>query len=138
MRLAALLIDALRALRRRPVTVRYPLERRPPAPQQRGLLRWSPEACTGCALCVKDCPAGAIQLVTLDKAAKRFVLRYDAGRCIFCGQCVLSCRFHCLALSPVRWELAERTKDSLKYDYGQPADVAAVAGPTERAALPSG
>lgn len=124
MRLATLLLDALRGLRQRPVTISYPLERRPPSPQQRGLLLWSPEACTGCALCVKDCPAGAIQLVTLDKAAKRFRLRYDAAQCVFCGQCVLSCRFHCLVLSPIHWELADRTKASLKHCYEKPADVA--------------
>ena len=138
MRLAVLLREALRGLQRRPATVRYPRERPAPSPKQRGLLQWSPGACTGCGLCVKDCPAGALELITLDKAAKRFVLHYDAARCVYCGQCGLSCRFHCLTLAPEQWELAGPTKAALEHYYGRPDDVAAVAGKPNRSAQPRG
>ena len=40
----------------------------------RALLQFNPEKCTGCGVCVKDCPAEALELITLDKASKRFVL----------------------------------------------------------------
>lgn len=126
MKLGLVFSDLLRGLRRRPVTIPYPQQRQPAPPQLRGLLTWNPSRCTGCGLCTKDCPAGALELLTLDKAAKRFVLRYAADRCVYCGQCVLSCRFDCLALSPTHWELAERTRAPFVHYYGLAADVAAV------------
>lgn len=108
---------------RRPVTELYPLERRPTVEQFRGLLHWHPEACTGCALCVKDCPAEAIELITLDKAEKRFVLRYYADRCTFCGQCAYNCRFDCISLENEEWELADVDRDGFLITYGRPEDV---------------
>ena len=89
----------------------------------RGRLHWDPEGCTGCALCVKDCPADAIELITLDRKAKRFVMRYSADRCTFCGQCVENCRFDCISMSSEEYSLAALTHDGFTVYYGNDADV---------------
>lgn len=118
--------DVVGSLFRRPATERYPFERRPVPQRLRGQLRWDPERCTGCGLCARDCPADAIELITLDKKNKRFVLRYHLDRCTFCAQCVQSCNFDCLELSPDRWELAALSKEPFTIHYGDDADVEAV------------
>jgi NAD(P)H-quinone oxidoreductase subunit I len=123
MRLGAMLGEVLRSLFRRPVTQNYPFERRAAPEHLRGVLRWNPKKCTGCCLCVKDCPAQAIELITLDKAKKRFALRYHMDRCTFCAQCVQSCRFGCIEMAPEQWELAALNKESFTIYYGEVADV---------------
>ena len=139
MSLGTLLADLFSGLLRRPTTVAYPRERVTPPPQLRGALQWRPAQCTGCGLCVKDCPAGAIELITLDKAAKRFVLRYDLDRCVFCGQCLLSCRFKCIELSGAHWELAAINRDPFHQLLGDAANVNAVLGSrAESGARPAG
>lgn len=115
--------DLIRSTIRRPVTEFYPFERRPIVESFRGMLKWNPDACTGCALCVKDCPANAIELVTIDKAAKRFVLRFHVDRCTFCGQCAYNCRFDCIKLENQGWELAELDRDSFTIIFGRPEDI---------------
>lgn len=115
--------DVLRSLLRRPATRLYPTERAAAAERLRGQLRFDPEKCVGCALCCKECPADALDLITLDKKAKRFVIRYDAGRCTFCGQCVVSCRFDCLSMPATEWELADFNKERFIHLYGQETDV---------------
>lgn len=115
--------DILRSLFRRPATRRYPAERVEAPPRLRGQLRFDPEKCVGCGLCCKDCPADALELITLDKKAKRFVIRFDAGRCTFCGQCVTSCRFNCLEMPPEEWELAGFETEQFLHLYGDDADV---------------
>lgn len=127
-----MLSDTFRALFRRPVTQRFPAEVTPSPPELRGELTYSPDKCTGCALCVKDCPANAIKLITLDKAAKRFVMEYHIDRCTFCGQCVQSCRFDCITLAGNRWALASATRDGFTVYYGKDEDVRIVVeGQTE-------
>ena len=123
MRLGTMLSDTMRSLFRRPVTQKYPIERKATPEHLRGKLYWNPEKCTGCALCVKDCPANAIELITIDKASKRFVIRYHADRCTFCAQCVQSCRFSCLGMSSEQWELASVSKEPFTVYYGNEADV---------------
>jgi len=60
--------------------------------------------CTGCGICVKWCPAGAIELV--GKKAK-----VDNNRCIGCGQCILYCNFGALYME---WsDLAESEQEKL-------------------------
>ena len=125
MRFGTMLADVLRSLFRRPVTERYPFEQYPTPPRLRGSLRFEPEKCTGCALCVKDCPANALEVITVDKASKRFVLRYQVDRCTYCAQCVQSCRHECLSLSSTDWELAAPTRDLFTHYYGKEADVTA-------------
>lgn len=115
--------DLARSAFRRPVTERYPFEKRPTPLGYRGLLRWDPELCTGCGLCVKDCPAEAIDFFTIDKANKRFVFRYHVDRCTFCGQCAYSCRFDCIDLSGEEWELAQADRERFLITYGRAEDI---------------
>lgn len=122
-----MLKDTLDALRRRPITQQYPAER-PDVPEAlRGMLHYNPEGCTGCQLCVKDCPAEAINLITIDRAAKRFVMEYHTDRCTFCGQCVVNCRFNCLSLEHDEWELASDDRVEFFVQYGRDEDLAALA-----------
>ncbi|MGA2633197.1 MAG: NADH-quinone oxidoreductase subunit H [Terracidiphilus sp.] len=59
----------------------------------RGLVRFDPALCTGCAICRFRCTARAIEY----KAGKgEFYWSYDPGHCTFCGRCVEGCKAHAL------------------------------------------
>ncbi len=123
MKIGAMLGDVFRSLFRRPATRQYPFERKEAPERLRGKLHWDPEKCTGCLLCVKDCPAQAIEVFMVDKANKRFVLRYHLDRCTYCAQCVVSCRPGALEMSNDEWELAATSKEPFTVTYGDEADV---------------
>ena len=58
-----------------------------------------PDRCTGCTLCVADCPYDALEMVPRDDDAKYrqlAVLRDD--RCVSCGVCIGSCPTEALTL----------------------------------------
>ena len=128
MKITTMLQDVLRSLWKRPFTEQYPFEQRPAPERLRGQLHFDPEKCTGCCLCMKECPADSIELITIDKKAKQFVLRYHIDRCTYCAQCVQNCRFECLDMSPEEWELAATTKEPFTIHYGDEAHVAQVLG----------
>jgi ferredoxin len=64
-------------------------ERRCPAGVCNALLSFSidPEVCTGCTLCVAECPAGAIS------GQKKKPHRLDVEKCVKCGACREVCAF---------------------------------------------
>ncbi len=123
MKLGAMLVDILRSLVRPPATQIYPAERQPTPERLRGQLHWNPEQCTGCCLCSKDCPADAIEVITIDKENKRFVMRYHADRCTYCAQCVKNCRFGCIQMSSEDWELAASDPQAFEVYYGREDDL---------------
>jgi formate hydrogenlyase subunit 6/NADH:ubiquinone oxidoreductase subunit I len=125
-RLGAMLSDIVTSLFKRPVTEKYPFEKTPAPDRLRGKLQWNPEKCTGCCLCNKDCPSNAIELIVLDKKAKRFVMEYHADRCTYCAQCVQNCRFECLSMSHEQWELAALNKQPFEVYYGKEEDIQTV------------
>ncbi|MGE5138433.1 MAG: 4Fe-4S dicluster domain-containing protein [Rudaea sp.] len=125
MRIGVMLGDVARSLFRRPVTREYPSVKHPAPPTLRGALWFRPETCTGCGICVKDCPANAIELFTIDKKARRFVLTYYVDRCTFCAQCVKSCNNKSLGMAPDQWELAALNRENLKAHFGKEEDVRA-------------
>jgi formate hydrogenlyase subunit 6/NADH:ubiquinone oxidoreductase subunit I len=60
----------------------------------RGLVRFDPALCSGCAICKMRCTARAIEF----KAGKgEFTWSYDPGHCTFCGRCVEGCKEHALS-----------------------------------------
>jgi formate hydrogenlyase subunit 6/NADH:ubiquinone oxidoreductase subunit I len=73
---------------------------------------------------MKDCPANAIELITIDKKAKQFVMRYHADRCTYCAQCVQNCRLECLGMAHDQWESAALKRQDFVVNYGSEADVA--------------
>lgn len=54
----------------------------------RGKLKFYPEKCIGCLVCVYHCPARTIKV---SKANKKFELEYNFERCFFCGMCQRKC-----------------------------------------------
>ena len=70
-----------------------------------------------------DCPARAIEILALNRKAKRFVMRYHVDRYVYCGQCVRNCRFKCLTMNPTEWELAALRPDEFTEYSGKPDDV---------------
>lgn len=123
MKFATMLLDVLRSIFKKPATEPFPN----PIPNEparlRGQLHWDPTKCTGCCLCVKDCPADAIELITIDKKSKQFVMRYDIGRCTYCAQCVQNCRFDCLSMSNDEWALAATSKEPFTVYYGDDINI---------------
>jgi formate hydrogenlyase subunit 6/NADH:ubiquinone oxidoreductase subunit I len=115
--------DVIRSFFQKPVTRRYPFERKEAPEAFRGKLTWDASHCTGCQLCVKDCPANAIELIVIDKASKRYMLRFYSDRCTYCAQCVVNCRFKCLGLSHDEWELAALSKEPFTVYYGAEGDI---------------
>ena len=126
MKFAMMLQDVLRSFVHSPITEKYPFVKKPAPDRLRGKLTWNPEKCSGCCLCSKDCPSNAIELITIDKKAKRFVMRYHEDRCTYCAQCVQNCRFECLGMSDTDWEMAALTKAPFDVYYGKDEDVDAV------------
>ena len=126
MKIGVMLSDLLQSLFKRPVTEMYPFVKRKPPERLRGELHYTSENCTGCMLCTKDCPSNAIELITIDRKAKKFVMRYHVDRCTFCAQCVTSCRFKCLSMSNEQYELAALTKEPFTVNYGNESDVKAL------------
>jgi formate hydrogenlyase subunit 6/NADH:ubiquinone oxidoreductase subunit I len=123
MKLGAMLGDIVGSLFKKPVTELYPFQRKETPTRLRGKLVWDSSKCTGCQLCVKDCPAEALELIVLDKVNKRFVMRYNEDRCTYCAQCVQNCRFSCLNMSNEEWELASLKKEPFTVYYGKDEDV---------------
>jgi len=130
MKIGSMFGDILRSFFVKPVTLKYPLERSASPARLRGALIWNPEKCSGCGLCAKDCPSNALEVIILDRKAKKFVLRYNVDRCTFCAQCVQNCRFNCVQLSNDRWELAALTKDRFLQYQGSPENIDEYLGST--------
>lgn len=76
----------------------------------------NPDACTGCKICEKVCPSGAIEMVecgpddVMTKTGFRPVCHFD--RCILCAQCVESCPRGVLDLSG-EFEMAYLSRDDM-------------------------
>ena len=90
----------------------------PPVPTPaafRGKIVYDRAACNGCGLCLKVCPAHAIEQVVyppvtvsvtdaegnvFEKVKKEKRIRIYVASCIFCGQCIDICAKKALSQSP--------------------------------------
>jgi formate hydrogenlyase subunit 6/NADH:ubiquinone oxidoreductase subunit I len=114
--------ELLRSLFKKPATVKYPAEGREMVKDFRGKLKFYPERCIGCKLCMRDCPTGAIEIRKINE--KEFEAAIDLGKCIYCAQCVDSCLKKALEVTP-EYELAQLDSAKLKVVFHAPPKDAA-------------
>jgi formate hydrogenlyase subunit 6/NADH:ubiquinone oxidoreductase subunit I len=117
MKIASMLNDVFASLFKRPFTERYPYTVRPAPPRLRGKLLWEESLCKGCMLCVRDCPARAIEIEVVDRAAKKYAFHYRMDRCIYCAQCVASCKEDALSMSSTSYHLASTDRRTFTETY---------------------
>jgi len=84
-----LLPELWRTLVARPVTVRFPFVPLEAPLAFRGKVVIDARLCKGCGLCVRDCPASALELER--EGRERFRLIHYRDRCAYCGQCEDDC-----------------------------------------------
>lgn len=134
MKIGTMFKDVFESFFSKPATQVYPAEKVITSERFRGKLIYNPALCTGCTLCVKDCPSNAIELAILDRAAKRYVMTYHLDQCVYCGQCVSNCKVKSLHMSNQEWELASVKKEAFEVFYGNPNDIKTM---LEKAAQPN-
>lgn len=106
-----MIIQVLRSLFKKPATSLYPFVKTEMPDKFRGKLKYYPEKCIGCMLCMKDCPSDAIVIKKVGE--KKYIAEINLARCIYCAQCVDSCPKDALE-STKEFELAKLTRDQLK------------------------
>ncbi len=119
MRIGSMFNDVVVSLFKKPFTERYPFVVVPAPERTRGVLEYDMSRCTGCLACMGDCPAGAIRVKIVDRAAKKFVFSYRTDRCIYCAQCVASCKTDALSMSNEDWHLASTNKEPFTIVWGE-------------------
>jgi len=81
--------EVLGSVFKKVATSKYPAEKLEMGEKYRGKLKFYPEKCIGCKMCMKDCPSNAIVINKLGD--KQFEAVIDLGKCVYCGQCVDIC-----------------------------------------------
>jgi len=122
----AMTAEVVPKLLQRPATERYPFVKPPVISGLRGRITFSADNCTGCKLCERDCPSNAI--VILEVSKKVYKAEVDLSRCIYCAQCVETCRRGSIELTQ-DFELAVVDRSALRLVYDDP--------PKPKAAKPS-
>ena len=81
----------------KPETIGYPQNTAVVSTIFRGSVQIHVANCIGCSLCVRNCPAAALEMEKESREA--FTLIHYRDRCIYCGQCERSCQFNAIYLS---------------------------------------
>ena len=132
------LATTLRWLGRKPVTVHYPDQHLPVQDRYMGFpaLLWDVTAdepfCTGCMVCVRECPTQCMTAVMHDNpkavdgtSHRRKIIEtfeINLNRCILCGICVDVCNFDAIEMSHEH-ELASFERTGARADLGLPVVV---------------
>jgi formate hydrogenlyase subunit 6/NADH:ubiquinone oxidoreductase subunit I len=109
----SLVREALRQIRKKPCTLKYPTEKTTIPAGFRGLPKWDMEKCILCILCQNSCPPGAIRLVGKGRDAE---ISYSLDKCIFCAECVEACPKGAITMSE-EFELAGTDRTSMVSCY---------------------
>lgn len=112
----------------RPITLKYPHEKRVLPGGYRGMIAFlryddGTEKCVGCDLCEAACPSRVITVISAEvegQPMKRYAREYimDMTRCVFCGLCVEACPVNALGMTG-EYEWSTYDKRNLMLDKEQ-------------------
>ncbi len=104
--------EVFSSLGKPPATVKYPFEKAEVPEDLRGKIAFDAKNCIGCKMCMRDCPAKAIEIEKVGEE-KVFKAVFHLDRCIYCAQCVDSCPRNALHYTP-QFELAQYERKKLQ------------------------
>lgn len=116
MKVAAFFPELFRHLFKKPATVKYPFEKLDVPKGFRGSPVFDSSKCIGCMICVKDCPAEAIEIIRVSETEKKFKMILHNDRCIHCAQCEESCPTKTYTMD-TEFELAVFDRRDLKKEF---------------------
>jgi formate hydrogenlyase subunit 6/NADH:ubiquinone oxidoreductase subunit I len=93
----------------KPATTKYPFVKPQLPDNYRGQPVFDSALCVGCGLCSRDCPARAIEMVSVDGKKRP---QFNLSKCVFCYQCAESCPRNAIKNSCF-YELATTDKSTL-------------------------
>lgn len=106
--------QVLSSVFKKAATTRYPYNREDVPKNYRVKIKFYPEKCIGCKLCMRDCPSNAIDIT--DLGDKNYQAEFRLDKCIYCSQCVLSCNKGALEATG-DFELAQLDNKKLKIQF---------------------
>lgn len=128
---ARILGEVLKQLFRKPATTGYPFVPAKPMPDFRGRIDFESAKCIGCQMCVRVCPAKAIEIKLSAEqpaapapaegqpavpAKKKFDCLMHLDRCVYCWQCADTCPKSAL-IKTQDFELAHTSRKFLTRHY---------------------
>ena len=91
------------SLFKKPETLLYPVETKPPYAGQKGHVVNDVDACILCGMCQRVCPCHCI---TVSKPERTWEIQ--PFMCIQCGSCVAACPTKCLTMDPAPTAVAHK------------------------------
>jgi NADH-quinone oxidoreductase subunit I len=107
-----------RELFRKPITVRYPYEKREIPTRFRGMVVNDATRCNACTRCVRVCPVDCIETKGIGKGKERKAEYWtiDYSKCCWCQLCVEACPEGSLIMSH-DYETVFTRRDQMKRDF---------------------
>ena len=104
--------EAVSNLFSRPSCNMYPFVDSEASAGYRGRIKYDPEKCLGCGMCVRVCAGGAIEMKKEPvPEGEKITLTFNMGSCTFCNTCADFCSSKSITLTGDYHMIATEEKD---------------------------
>lgn len=106
--------DALKGLFQSPVTDKYPVKKVETPEKYRGKIKFNPDVCIGCGICIRVCSPQAItKTVKPVEDGQEITMNFNLGSCTFCNLCADFCPRKAIELTG-EYSMVSTNKDDLQ------------------------